>query len=230
MTMDKRHSNMRFMSPNPVLHDASPRDIFALEFLHDNHHVLLSGGRNGVLNIIDLRIPRFGADTDTIIHPSSIAHIKQLDAHRILVSGLNSSLLQYDLRFRKTKAPSSQPPQPRLKSFSNFAATSPILYYPRYHNSATLDLGLDVDVEVGIIAAVREPSYYDDNEDSHIQLFSLFGGHKLNSSVEALWIDKRFSHSKCVKFARDVVNQTKSLYVMPFDLHRYSFTSPDDDF
>ena len=93
---------MNWISPQPVSGENHPKDIFSLEFLDDNPSILLSGGRPGILNITDLRVPVFGRNADIITHPSSITHIKQLDAHHILVAGLNSSLRQYDLRFRTT--------------------------------------------------------------------------------------------------------------------------------
>ncbi len=93
---------MKWLGPKPTQFQNYPKDIFALEFLSDNPSVLLSGGRPGLLHVTDLRVPTFGyGNSDIISHPSSITHIKQLDAHRILVAGLDSHMCQYDLRYRK---------------------------------------------------------------------------------------------------------------------------------
>ena len=90
-----------FVTPAPD--KDQPDDIFAVDFLADNPSILLSGGRRGVLSLTDLRIPMSSAKPDTITHPSSITHIRQIDQHRLIVSGLNSNLAQYDLRFRRTR-------------------------------------------------------------------------------------------------------------------------------
>ena len=166
------NTNTTWLSPAPANHDEHPKDVFALEFLSEIPDVLLSGGRNGILNIIDHRKPSFGSNADVIIHPSSINHIKQLDTHRLIVSGLNSSLCQYDLRFRKTGA---SLPQVKQASKNNPMATKPILQYPDFWNNATIQIGFDVDLESGIVAAAQEQ----DEFHAPVQLFSLHGGHKL---------------------------------------------------
>jgi len=149
-----------------------PTDVFALEFLADNHNVLLSGGRKGILNIADLRVPNTLPE-DVINHPSSITHIRQLDSHRIIVAGLNSNLCQYDLRFRK---PIQMAPSPALgpkKSLHNRTITRPTLQYPDFRNDSTINIGFDVDLETGTVAAAQESDEF--NPD--VRLFSLHGGH-----------------------------------------------------
>ncbi|KAH7370751.1 hypothetical protein BKA65DRAFT_23918 [Rhexocercosporidium sp. MPI-PUGE-AT-0058] len=200
--------NTTFVTPDP---GKRPDDIFAVEFLSDTPSVLLSGGRRGILNITDLRLPMPPCDNDTITHPSSITHIRQLDQHRLIVSGLNSSLCQYDLRFRRTD-PSSTGPTPRApKIRQNKKPTRPILTYPAYHNTASHQAGFDIDLEAGIVAAAQES----DEFHPSVQLFSLHGGHKLDSphafgfqyKNDATWL------VKCLRFARDTDSGMKSLYV-----------------
>jgi hypothetical protein len=219
---------MNWISPQPVSGESHPKDIFSLEFLHDNPSILLSGGRPGILNITDLRVPVYGRNADIITHPSSITHIKQLDAHRILVAGLNSSLRQYDLRFRKEATHSSAWPQTFSKHSSrrNRHPSRYILAYPDYCNEATIQLGLDVDLESGIVAAAQE-------QDEHrfpVQLFSLHGGHKLCSP----YLSKRryvedVANVKCLRFARDIEGRMKSLYVgQPPDIQRFASAEPEE--
>ncbi|KAH9217233.1 hypothetical protein DL95DRAFT_522175 [Leptodontidium sp. 2 PMI_412] len=200
--------NTTFVTPNPGDH---LEDIFAVEFLSDSPSVLLSGGRRGILSITDLRLPMPPLDYDTITHPSSITHIRQLDQHRLIVSGLNSSLCQYDLRFRKMD-PVSTSPVPRSKRKRQIrTATSPILKYPDYHNTASHQAGFDIDLEAGIVAAAQEADEYHPS----VQLFSLHGGHKLDSphafgfqyKTDTDWL------VKCLRFARDTDSGMKSLYV-----------------
>lgn len=165
----------------------SPKDVFALEFSADNHNVLFSGCRKGIINIIDLRVPNH--ERDIINHPSTITHVRQLDRNRIIVAGLNSSLCQYDLRFRRqivTMASTARRPN---KSFRNESITNPVLQYPGFHNDSSIHLGFDVDLETGTVAAGQEM----DEFNPHLRLFSLYGGHEGKSLNH---LDNFFSHGQ----------------------------------
>ncbi|KAG4442239.1 hypothetical protein IFR05_002288 [Cadophora sp. M221] len=200
--------NTTFVTPNP---GDRRDDIFAVEFLSDSPSVLLSGGRRGILNIVDLRLPMPPLDHDTITHPSSITHIRQIDQHRLIVSGLNSSLCQYDLRFRKLDRVSTNPVPRSTRQRQNRTPTRSILKYPDYHNTASHQAGFDIDLEAGIVAAAQEA----DEFHPSVQLFSLHGGHKLGSphafgfqyQNDMEWL------VKCLRFARDTDSGMKSLYV-----------------
>ena len=222
LTVDKRDFDTKWISPAScpasIPQENHPKDIFALEFLSDNHSVLLSGGRQGILNITDLRVPKFGLNADVITHPSSITHVKQLDTHRIIIAGLNSNLCQYDLRFRKTESAPTAYRSNRQGTNHNY--TRPILLYPGYRNNASIQTGFDVDVESGIVAAAQEQDPY----HPAVQLFSLHGGHMLKSPRVAgvsTYDDTR--PVKCLRFARDVHNKMKSLYVEYGDIQRYTW-------
>ncbi|KAH7413319.1 hypothetical protein BKA64DRAFT_660795 [Cadophora sp. MPI-SDFR-AT-0126] len=205
-----------------------PDDTFAIEFLSDNPSVLLSGGRRGILGITDLRLPMSSPNSDTITHPSSITHICQLDQHRLIVSGLNSTLCQYDLRFRKTRNLKPIPEQKaKAKSRLNFHPTSPILVYPDYQNTASHQAGFDIDLEAGIVAAAQEA----DEFTPAIQLFSLHGGHKLDSPHANGFQAKDDDDwlVKCLRFARDTDSGMKSLYVgHRKKIQRYAWGDVDD--
>lgn len=169
-----------------------------------------------MLNITDLRLPKYGPQADTIMHRSSITHVKSIDESRILVAGLNSSLCQYDLRFRKCPSTFSQENSHhwgRGKGRKKRAPTLPCLDYPGYRNEAQIGIGFDVDLEVGIIAAAQD-------YDSRINLFSLHGGHILNSRPAQSKIpDNRYIDStickgtRCLKFVQDTPNNPKSIWV-----------------
>jgi hypothetical protein len=223
LTVDKRDFDTNWISPRPVPHEAHPKDIFALEFLSDNHSVLLSGGRQGILNITDLRAPKFGQNADVIRHPSSITHIKQLDTHRIIVAGLNSNLCQYDLRFRKMHYTPTPSQNNRQRSIQN--PTRSILQYPGYRNNASIQVGFDVDLETGIVAAAQEQDHY----HPAVQLFSLHGGYILQSPRVARLADFDDSRAvKCLRFARDIHTKMKSLYIEYGDIQRYAWASKDE--
>ncbi|KAE9372054.1 hypothetical protein N431DRAFT_544817 [Stipitochalara longipes BDJ] len=227
LSLDKQRHDMNWISPQPVSGNHHPKDIFSLEFLHDNPSILLSGGRPGILAITDLRVPVFGRSADTISHPSSITHIKQLDPHRILVAGLNSSMCQYDLRFRKETA---HIPWPQARgtpsSRRNRNSTRSILEYLDYFNSATIALGLDVDLESGVIAAAQEQ----DSHHSPVQLFSLHSGHKLYSPyLSRAGYGEDVANVKCLRFAQDIEGRMKSLYAgLPPDIQRFAWAEREE--
>jgi hypothetical protein len=206
------------------LHNSYQTDIFAIEFLSDNHSILLSGGRKGLLNIVDLRLPNFGTHADVISHPSSITHIKQLDAHRIIVAGLNSTLCQYDLRFRKDTVQSDSPAEQRQhqKSRRNLKATRSILQYPDFWNNARIGLGFDINFEAGIVAAAQEQ----DEFHPSVQLFSLHGGHKLRSPGVSKTSPpfEEPQYAKCLQFVGCIEQGIKGLWVGEGrDIRRFSW-------
>ncbi|TAQ84905.1 hypothetical protein B7494_g6774 [Chlorociboria aeruginascens] len=196
ITVDKDTLNASWAGPNPNAFHQSPRGVFALEFLANDPSVLLSGCRKGILNITDLRTPVSNQDEDTINHPGSITHIRQLDNHRILVAGLNSSLCQYDLRFRKLDA-STQ------RGGHNLVPTRPILQYPDFKNSYVQKIGFDVDVELGVIATANQ-------DGKAISLFSLHGGQLIKTYKDTLLREDQ--RIKCLIFAEDVKHRLKNIY------------------
>jgi hypothetical protein len=123
----------------------------------------------------------------------------------------------------------------RQKSRHNRLRTRPILTYD-YHNSATISIGFDLDIEAGIIAAAQE---YDPHL-SAVQLFSLHGGHQLRCAVLEREFgpmsprrDRRENNSlqpvRCVQFARDVEGRSRSLYVgAAKGLVRYAWAETSD--
>jgi hypothetical protein len=168
------------------------KDVLALEFLSETPSVLLSGNRRGILHISDLRDPT-SHPTDTVTHPSSISHIKQLDRHRIIVAGLNSTLCQYDLRFRKI---SHRSRGSRLKSLDNKSATVPCLEYPDHYNTATTSLAFDVDLESRMVVAGQERA-----GGAALRWFSLHGGHEVNLHLDPnilrIHLRRDYANSEC---------------------------------
>jgi hypothetical protein len=227
LTMDKAYLDTTWASPNPrggPSNDLSPKDVFALDFLGDHPDLLLSGGRNGILQINDLRVNnRYYSPADVIQHPSSITHIKHLDSYRLVVAGLNSSLCQYDIRFRK---PTTMTPRERANPIWNAHWTKPTLQYQDYFNTANIRIGFDIDLESGVIAASQE----DSEQHTIIQLFSLDGGQSLPAPGihdhldEVVRTKGNSQHPLCLKFSRDFDGRMKSLYVgIGRQLQRFSW-------
>lgn len=236
LSLDKRNYDMTWATSRPRKEEPYYKDVFALEFLVDNPSVLLSGGRPGLLSITDLREPLSESKADFIRHPSSITHIKSLDGRRILVAGLNSSLCQYDLRFRKSNDTGPIDLPRNTKSYPHYnKPTRSLLAYPDYRNYASTQLGFDVDLESGIIAAAQE------QEAGHlpVQLFSLHGGKKITSpyahrpqslaTLSESWDNENATNAKCVRFARDIEGRMKSLYVgAGHDIQRFAWAPAED--
>ena len=133
-----------------------PREIFDQDFQQGNHNVLLAGGRQPRLWLTDLRTP----DTEWtfIRHASSIAHLRSVTEHQVLVAGLENSMATYDLRFFKDKP----------------NGTKPILTFDEYRNQAHFHTGWDVSTELGAVAAAHD--------DGTVKLFSLHTGRVLRSA------------------------------------------------
>jgi hypothetical protein len=172
LVLDKEPGRLSWVNSDLFPRHKSPRDVFALEFLADNHNILLSGCRKGILNITDLRVPT--RNSNIINHPSTINHIRQLDKNQIIVAGLNSSLCQYDLRFLGETTNFASSPRMPNKSFHNRTITYPILQYPDFHNDSSIHMGFDVDLQTGTVAAAQE----EDEFNPPLRLFSLHGGHE----------------------------------------------------
>lgn len=92
MATEKRDLETTWRTPRPQSDPSVVDDLFALAFLTDNPSILFSGGRQGILALADLRIPIKTFRSDTITHPSTITHIRSLNAHQIIVAGLNVSM------------------------------------------------------------------------------------------------------------------------------------------
>lgn len=195
LQLDKRDFGMSWLGSTLPNHsnDPYPRDVFTLQFLSNHPSVLLSGGRNGIVEITDCRSPEWGSETSRLRHPSAVTHIRQLDDHRIIVAGLHSTLRQYDLRYRKRVR--------QTVGTQKKKCTIPILEYPEYRNSATIQIGFDVDIETGVVAAGQD--------FGQLALFSLHGGEKLTS----LALEKPYTGAiSCIRFAEDNDRGTRSLW------------------
>lgn len=193
-------------------HSDRPKDIFALQYLPNHKDILLTGARRGILSVMDLREPQSGPTAAKIQHTSAIVHIKSLDEHRVLVAGCASDLSQYDRRFTK----------PWTSQFTK-ALTPPYLTYPEYRNNGLIHTGLDIDLELGIVAAA-EPS-------TGIKLFSLHGGHVLkNIRLQGKGHNsRRHFNTTCIKFIQDTPHRPKSLWAALSDSHEMFKLSTDTE-
>ncbi|WJG34524.1 uncharacterized protein FOBCDRAFT_235825 [Fusarium oxysporum Fo47] len=141
-----------------------PQETFAQDFQEGNHNVVLTGGRQPRLWITDLRAPE--PQWSFANHASSISHIKSVNPHQVLASGLRSSMALYDVRYLSS--------EPR--------GTKPLLYFHGHRNEAHFHIGWDVSPELNVVAAAQD--------NGTVKLFSLRSGRQLRCpAVETIHVD-----------------------------------------
>ncbi|KAF4958634.1 hypothetical protein FGADI_2239 [Fusarium gaditjirri] len=141
-----------------------PRETFAQDFQEGNHNVVFTGGRQPRLWITDLRAP--GPQWSFANHASSISHIKSVNPHQVLASGLKNSMALYDVRYLAS--------DPR--------GTKPLLHFYGHRNEAHFHIGWDVSPELNVVAAAQD--------NGTMKLFSLKSGRQLRCpAVETIRVD-----------------------------------------
>lgn len=137
---------------------SSRSDVLDVDWLDSN--VTLNGFRNGAVKLWDVRIQGLGGFSQGFQHPSSITHLRHIDAQRIAVAGLKHHLCIYDLRF-----------------LSKAAHTKALLSFSSYRNEGRPGTCVGFDVCNGVIAA--------SSDQGIVQLFDCNEGNELESSIEA---------------------------------------------
>ncbi|TXC04424.1 hypothetical protein FocTR4_00001760 [Fusarium oxysporum f. sp. cubense] len=162
-----------------------PQEAFAQDFQEGNHNVVFTGGRQPRLWITDLRAPE--PQWSFANHASSISHIKSVNPHQVLASGLKSSMALYDVRYL-----SSDP-----------LGTKPMLHFNGHRNEAHFHIGWDVSPELKVVAAAQD--------NGTVKLFSLRSGRKLRCpAVELIHTD---TPVKALMFQRMPRERMPSLFV-----------------
>ncbi|KAI9800413.1 MAG: hypothetical protein M1833_003299 [Piccolia ochrophora] len=151
-------------------------DVLATEFL--DNHTIAAGQRDGYIQLMDVRMDGRGGRVLRVKHPSSVTHVRQVDASKIIACGLQSSLNMYDLRFPELPAWKKRAMQP----------TQAVLEYDHFNDFRT-DLGFDIDVELGLVAAGRD--------DNTVRLYSLHTAKVLRSNA-SMPLKER---PRCIAFA-----------------------------
>ncbi|PFH62224.1 hypothetical protein XA68_14503 [Ophiocordyceps unilateralis] len=141
--------------PNPEEGVPLPREVFDQDFKQSDHNVLIAGGRQPRLWLTDLRTPE--TEWTYVRHASSIAHVRSVNPHQVLVGGLQSSMCLYDMRFFG-RGPNG---------------AKPLVRFPGYCNEAHFQTGWDVNTDLGVVAAAHD--------DGTVKLFSLRSGRRLRS-------------------------------------------------
>ncbi|KFA80481.1 hypothetical protein S40288_02103 [Stachybotrys chartarum IBT 40288] len=182
----------------------SPKEIFDLDFQHGNHNVVLAGGRQPHLWITDMRAPE--AEWSRIPHSSSVAHLRSVNEHHVLVAGLKNAMDLYDMRFFAQRPNGARP----------------LLRFPDYGNLAHYETGWDVCPELNVVANAQD--------DGTVKLFSLRSGRALRSP----YIDEidMSTPIRAMMFQRLPGEKLPSLFVGEgMDLRKFSFGTfgPEDE-
>ncbi|KAL6881862.1 hypothetical protein HDV57DRAFT_497548 [Trichoderma longibrachiatum] len=141
----------------------TPFEIFSQDFQVDNHNVLFAGGRQPRLWISDLRTP--AVEWSSVKHGSSIAHVRSINPHQVIVAGLRDCMSVYDTRFFRSGG--NDDAAGGGQSRRN-ASSCPVLEFPEYRNQARFDIGWDVCTQLNLVAAAQD--------DATVRLFSLSSG------------------------------------------------------
>ncbi|KAF5680977.1 myocyte-specific enhancer factor [Fusarium denticulatum] len=162
-----------------------PQETFAQDFQEGNHNVVFTGGRQPRLWITDLRAPE--PQWSFANHASSISHIKSVNPHQVLASGLRSSMALYDVRYLTS--------DPR--------GAKPLLHFDGHRNEAHFHIGWDVSPELNVVAAAQD--------NGTVKLFSLKSGCQLRcTAAETIHVD---SPVKALMFQRMPRERMPSLFV-----------------
>lgn len=159
----------------------APQEVFDQDFQHGNHNVLLAGGRQPRLWMTDLRMPE--VQWSSVPHASSIAHLRSVNEHQVLVAGLQSSMCVYDMRFFGRQNPNLAATGSGGGAGGNRGpkrtanGSKPILTFDGYKNEAHVHTGWDVSTELGLVAAAHD--------DGTVKLFSLRSGRMLTGAAAA---------------------------------------------
>ncbi|KAI1418218.1 hypothetical protein F5Y13DRAFT_150869 [Hypoxylon sp. FL1857] len=172
-----QNCQMRLYSPlswrrKPYVPD-SFRDVFSIDFHTNNPNIMFFGGRPGKLVIGDIRqeVGRW----DNMHLNNSIAHVKSVSEHQVLVAGLRNKLSIFDLRYCDLSQVRDRD-NPKIER-----RATPVVTMPDYKNAAHFDVGLDYDPDSGVVAAAHD--------DGKVALYSVRSGCRLPSRD----IDKIYS-------------------------------------
>lgn len=150
--------------PEQSSNGKSTNDVLSLSFMPKNPHVIFAGSRDSRVSWVDLRAPE-GGQCGRIRHRSSVAHVRGINEHQVLAAGPKSAMSIYDIRFAQ---------RPSMKKVRNM----PLVRFSDYSNTASIQIGLDVDLELGVVAAATEDRAQ--AQDGRLYLYSLNTGKQLD--------------------------------------------------
>lgn len=180
----------------------STSDILAVTWLSDT--AIAMGHRDGKVLICDTRCSTHGNSAHVLSHSAPISHLRRADDFtRIVCAGLFNTLCTYDMR--ATKPPVRPKYMPRHKWRGKhgqpFVGSEYITRFREYKNKEILELGMDVDSRLGLVAAA--------NDYGALKVWNMYTGalikKRLNSDYEEprLGETESLNRMRCVRFLGD---------------------------
>lgn len=172
-------------------------DILAMSWLSPT--LLALGSRSGLVPFWD---PRSRGQSIVLRHESSITGVRNT-SHRdqIVVSGLCDSLVLYDVRMLRPAGPKSSRSMEkgahrRGRRFTHSSVSCPLLRF-QHTNAYSYPLGIDVNTELGLLAAA--------DTNSSLNLYSLMTGEQLRAIPLAPGQTPMGENSiaRCIRFIED---------------------------
>lgn len=158
-----------------------PAEVLAVDWY--NRDVVMSGCRDGTVRLWDVRSKSLSAGTSSPLeHPSTINHVRKLNANRVVVAGIENRMCVYDLRFLR-------------KSGMDKEFTRPFVTVPGYRNRERNGLAVGFDVLGDKLVAVG-------TDDERVQVFDAGTGREVEIGTgEALGKRKLRGLARCLRFA-----------------------------
>lgn len=162
-------------------------EFLSADYHPSNTNIVFAGRRDGKFLRVDRRVPRhivegehgawetpsFGVRRREYQGPSSVAHLRALDDHQLLIAGPRSAMAIYDVRWMKTCAETGKHPQQQSQG-----PTTPVVRMHEYQNMPHIKFGLDVSMGLGGtgggVVAVGQ-------DNGTLGLFSVRTGQKLQA-------------------------------------------------
>ncbi|OLN86201.1 hypothetical protein CCHL11_04201 [Colletotrichum chlorophyti] len=150
LTSDER---IQWLGPPRPRPGPAEGDFFDQTFLPSNSDVLLAGGRNRDVKLIDLRAK--WTEWDAISAAGPVSHLRAINPHQFLTAGPRSRMALFDIRYRRSRP----------------NGVRPLVEFAGYKNEAHMHIGWDVDIASGVVAAAHD--------DGRVGVYSLVSGHRL---------------------------------------------------
>ncbi|KAF9878496.1 hypothetical protein CkaCkLH20_03988 [Colletotrichum karsti] len=183
LTTDER---IHWLGPQRPRPGPAEGDFLDMSFLPGSSpDVLLAGGRNRDVKLIDTRVR--WSEWDAVSSAGPLARLEAVNAHQFVTAGPRSRMAVFDIRFRRSRP--------------NGAGA--VVEFAGYRNEAHMHIGFDVDVEAGIVSAA--------GDEGGVGVYSLLSGRRLR--CPALDAVKARTPVKCLRFERMPGRRHKSLFV-----------------
>jgi hypothetical protein len=149
--------------------DRASLDIFDTCPSVSNPQVIYAVSRNGYFQQHDVR-EGFKGNGYWRLSTSPLAYVRSIDEYRLLTAGAANMMAVYDMRwpFKRGRDPFHAGPSEDVVE----KLALPYVKFPEYRNNAHSNLGIDVDLDSGVVAAAHD--------NGEVGIYSLRSGVQLD--------------------------------------------------